>query len=714
MKMLNDPITQRPVLTTLLLSGSILLFIRILVVFFWSVLGENGLSESVLIELTLGLLSGLVIASIVAVTIVYYGRNIGNEVSYDAIATAVTTYAVSSLALLLFAGIVPSGIEDNMVLDTVGAVSSNLVAVGVFATSIALAGFLTTLLLMRRHERTRIYLILQGSILVGIWLCAILNDLSVFFDVLGIVFAVIGGIITLMNIRRLNWLSSIGLDKKIRLMWLTACGAFASAVLALFLTFFNEAYITVSTRSFMYSGAALPAAINLFGLLFFVRLFFATMVSLPNSGIVDRRSNEVEALAGLTILVAESASVEELLTSVTKHALSVCRAHGAWCEMYDNGEISIMGEQLVNEPFVHAIHSRPQLHQLISSNSKPVNIDSVSSVVDTGLQLSAVRSLVSIPIVNNSRRIGSLVMFSTLEFGFETDDVRLLTAFGSTVGVSIDQARLLETAIEKERLQKEFDVARDIQLSLLPRHPPIASCCEVDAVTIPATQVGGDYFDFMTFPDGGLGAIIADVSGKGVPAALYMATLKGVVLAESRVATGPADLLNRINETLYGSMGKHTYITMMCVKMDQNGGEVRIARAGHMPAIFRISGTIQVVTPKGVAVGILPPAAFKEHLEEVVIAVSPGDLCLLTTDGVNERRNASMVEMTADPLMEMMSNGAVDSAKELVKQTLHLLNSHGGTTDQHDDITIVGASFTAPSEQQITADGTEAFAGEQQ
>ncbi len=696
-----DQQTQRPVMTTLIIGGAILVLVRMLAVILWSVVGDNGLTDSVWVEIGLGMLSGLILAAIVGISVLYYGRAIEGELSYERIASAVTTYSVSTLALLLFAAIVPDGAGGGRAYDILGVITSHLIAVGVYAISVSIAGFLTVMLLLRRHERTRLYLFTQAGLLGAIWMFAVLDSVSEVFGVLAIILAVVGGVVTLLNIKRLNWLSTITLDRKIRLLWLTAMGIFASIVLATMLSF-SDGYLATSTELFLRSGTVLPATLNLFGFLFFVRLFFATVASLPNSGIVDRRSSEVDALARLTKLIAESASVQELMTSVTQHALTVCRAHGAWAEMYDGDDVLVYGEQLVSQEYVHSLHGNRTFHRLLATGDRPVHVESIPNAFEGGEAMSAIRSIIAIPLINDGRRIGTLVIFSTMEFGFEQDDVKLLTAFGDSISVGLDQARLTETAIEKERMQKEFDVARNIQLSLLPRKAPDSDCCSIDAVMIPATQVGGDYYDYVRFANGNLGIIIADVSGKGVPAALYMATLKGVVLAEMRSATGPADLLSRINTAIYGNMERHTYITLLCVELNAEGRVLRLARAGHTPALLRLSGVLHTITPKGVAIGIVPPDRFSQLIEEVTVHVKPGDLCLLTTDGVNERRNDHLVEMSFEPLTDMLSETNAVSGAEMVRSTLKILDKHGGGTDQHDDITIVGVAFTTSTE---TRDG---------
>jgi len=218
---------------------------------------------------------------------------------------------------------------------------------------------------------------------------------------------------------------------------------------------------------------------------------------------------------------------------------------------------------------------------------------------------------------------------------------------------------------------------------------------ELGATTIPATQVGGDYFDFLEFPNGRFGIIIADVSGKGIPAAMYMATLKGTVLAEARSAEGPRDLLCSVNATLKGSMEKHTFITMMCAEFNPETSELRIARAGHTPAIIRRESGTSICRPNGIAIGIAAPAIFDSHIEEVSFVVREGDICLLTTDGVNERRNASLEEIGFETVANLIDVLRPASAYQIVEATMALLGEHAGATEQHDDITVIGMLFTA-------------------
>ncbi|MCO6465167.1 MAG: SpoIIE family protein phosphatase [Bradyrhizobiaceae bacterium] len=668
--------------------GVLFTVVRVLVVLLWSLVGDHAVHENVWMELGLSVLSMLILTSAAGAAATFYVKRLSQEFRYDNIVMATTTFAVSTLALLLFAAVAPGEFVDGRPADWITVLTSHLVAVGTFTIAITLATFLAVVALQRQHKRTRLYLGIQTLCVLGIWLATLLLEVGEAFEAISIVLTIIGGFVTLLNIRRLSWLGTIPLEKKVRLLWLCTCGAFAAVVLAVLLAVNTESYVSVSSQMFLRSGICVPAVINLYGFLFFIRMILATLASLPNSGIVDRRSDEVQALSGLTRLVAQSASVDALLESVSQYALSVCRGHGAWCELYDGKQVRIVGEQLVTPEYITHLHNETSLGATLRSAKQPLHVDALTEQHVNTHGVVLIKSLIAIPLITAGVHTGTLVMFSTVEYGFDQDDVLLLSAFADTISVGLEQARLQESSAEKERLQREFEVARSIQISLLPRTAPTTDW-EIDAVMIPAAKVGGDYYDFFSFGNGRSGVIIADVSGKGIPAALYMATLKGVVLAESRNATGPAHLLRLINSALYRTMERRTYISIAVVEFDSDTMILRIARAGHTPTLVRTAASVKTVNPPGIAIGLLPSAQFDGLLSEEQVAVAPGDLCLLTTDGVTERRNENMDELSLDPLVTMLGSSSASHATELVQQALSLVEIHADGTEPHDDITIV-------------------------
>src|SRR5688572_4710414 len=168
---------------------------------------------------------------------------------------------------------------------------------------------------------------------------------------------------------------------------------------------------------------------------------------------------------------------------------------------------------------------------------------------------------------------------------------------------------LLQTAAEKKRMEEELRIARQIQMSLLPRGPLDVAGLAVTALCVPAREVGGDYYDFFRLPQNRLGVLIADVSGKGTSAALYMAELKGLVLSLSQIYFSPRQMLMEVNRIISENLDSRSFITMTYAVIDLDRGLVTFARAGHTPLIYlQASGlpepAAQVLVPSGMVVGL--------------------------------------------------------------------------------------------------------------
>ncbi|MBU3741815.1 MAG: PP2C family protein-serine/threonine phosphatase [Candidatus Kapabacteria bacterium] len=678
------------------------LLARIAIVSWWCVTHDLPLSAAAPVEITTSILADLVLAGFAGIAIVTHRRKRQTPVTYDTVAGAMSLYAMSALVLLLISGVIPLGLVDGVPQSIASAVFVNILAAGFAGITIGMATAVVHVLLGRPHRRTRRYLGLQLALIVCVWAAAALSPVFEGLDVVGVILVITGALVLLLNIRRLHWITVLTIDKKLRLLWLALCAGFAAAVLMAQSGGSDGSGAAQSMDLFVRGGLQVLAVVNLYVLLFVVRVFVATVAALPNSGIVDRRSTEVESLSHVTKLVAESASVEELLTSVTQLSQQVCRAHGAWCETYDVEGLHCVAAQLVHSAYVTSVHNDHELHRLILSCDAPMLIDDVRQRLPDSDVARVLRSLILVPIRRDHRRHGTLVIFSTVPFGFEQDDVRVAAAFGDTVSVALDQARLSDASRERERMHREFEMAQRIQASLLPARVLERPGVDVDAVMIPATEVGGDYFDYITFANGKPGVIIADVAGKGVPAALYMATLKGVVLAAARTSTGPGDLLRRVNATLHGSMQRSTFITIACVEIDIDHHTLRLARAGHTPAIVRTSQGVRTVCPSGMAIGIVGSQTFDEMLVEENIPVQPGDICLLTTDGVTERLDGARAEIPLERITECIGAMEQPAADAVVRSVLALLDDHANGAEAHDDITI--AAIVVQQTSQPTTD----------
>jgi sigma-B regulation protein RsbU (phosphoserine phosphatase) len=269
----------------------------------------------------------------------------------------------------------------------------------------------------------------------------------------------------------------------------------------------------------------------------------------------------------------------------------------------------------------------------------------------------------------------------------------LAGSFNQMIG-SIEN--LLQTAAEKKRLEEELRIARQIQMSLLPRGPLDVPGLAVTALCVPAREVGGDYYDFFRLPGGLLGVLIADVSGKGTSAALYMAELKGLVLSLSQIYLSPRQLLTEVNRIISDNLDTRSFITMTYAVIDLKAGRMTYARAGHTPLIFMRSlaadENVRVLTPSGLVVGLHIPGAhdkFIELLEEESLDLNNGDVIVLYTDGVSEAMNND-ADLFGDSRLSRIieEHGHLESG-ELRERILREIESFVGAADQHDDMTMI-------------------------
>jgi sigma-B regulation protein RsbU (phosphoserine phosphatase) len=269
---------------------------------------------------------------------------------------------------------------------------------------------------------------------------------------------------------------------------------------------------------------------------------------------------------------------------------------------------------------------------------------------------------------------------------------------------------LLRQAAEKKRLEEEMRLAREIQMSLLPRGPLLIPGMTISALCVPAREVGGDYYDIIALPDGRHGVLIADVSGKGMSAALYMAELKGLILSLSQIHLSPRDLLISANRLISMHLDSRSFITMTYAVIDPAAGVVTYARAGHTPMLYLPAGNgsgsrASILAPDGLVLGLRidDGERFASLLAEVTLRILPGDLLVLFTDGISEAMNEHADCFGETQLAELVEEHGHLPIGELRERILREITAFVGGAPQHDDMTMILLKMDA-------AEGVEAAA----
>jgi len=250
---------------------------------------------------------------------------------------------------------------------------------------------------------------------------------------------------------------------------------------------------------------------------------------------------------------------------------------------------------------------------------------------------------------------------------------------------------LLRERAEKDRLEEELRIARQIQMSLLPESTVTVPGLRLAALCIPATEVGGDYYDLLPLSDERLAVVVADVSGKGTSAALYMAELKGLVLSLSRAYASPAALLSEANRILADNLDSRSFITMTYAVFDTAARRMRYARGGHSPIVQfeAATGRTRLLSAPGLGLGLDPGPRFDKLLLEDEVALAPGDVFVFFTDGVSEALSPES-ELFGEPrLMRVIEDGAALETEELKQRILEAIRAFAGGVALHDDMTLV-------------------------
>lgn len=237
-------------------------------------------------------------------------------------------------------------------------------------------------------------------------------------------------------------------------------------------------------------------------------------------------------------------------------------------------------------------------------------------------------------------------------------------------------------------LDQEFRKAREIQQGSLPKIPPRIDTLDVWGTMVPATHVGGDYFDYLLLGPRKLAVIVADVSGKGLPAALYVQKMQGIVQASKTMIRTAGDILLQLQEHLGTTMEPSSFITAVTAMFDLDRHTVEFASAGHLPVFRRRASKIEEIKPDGMWIGQTIGRNFDEELRRTTVEYGPGDVFVLYSDGVVECMNEHSHEFGFDRFRRLL-RGKMGTSKALIQQAMRSLQRFAGGTPQSDDITIV-------------------------
>jgi phosphoserine phosphatase RsbU/P len=313
----------------------------------------------------------------------------------------------------------------------------------------------------------------------------------------------------------------------------------------------------------------------------------------------------------------------------------------------------------------------------------PINTSDKEKISRSGIML-------SVPMFLKDMLIGTINVgekkSGTL---YSQEDIDLLSTVAGQAAVAIENARLHRSELERQKMLEELAIARRIQIGLLPKEMPAVEGLDVAGRSIPALSVGGDYFDFIPIGSDRLLVVVADVSGKGIPAALYMSKVQGMIQLAAGMFTSVRDILTHVNRLLYDGMERNAFITMVAAIFDTRAREVSICRAGHTLPIVGCNDHLGWLEARGIGLGLERGPVFDAGLEEVRRAYTPGELFVFYSDGLTETMDARHNEFGAPRLLSLVQSLEDEPAHVIEHEIVRAASVFKGEAEQHDDVTVV-------------------------
>jgi len=364
----------------------------------------------------------------------------------------------------------------------------------------------------------------------------------------------------------------------------------------------------------------------------------------------------------------------------------------------DGGEIQVTGAAGLPD-LVWEEKSRPIANGLLPLcrvNPRPVRFQSeyLPREIKTSLQELGLAFI--FPLLSDNQVLGAVLLGEKLsETPFYPEDIDVATMLVRQAAMALENIRLYHQVSQQERLRHELEIARRIQLSSLPQKTPVIAELAIAAASLPAQEVGGDYYEYLNGRDRELTVVVGDVSGKGISAALYMSRVQGILRSLHAFAASPRELFIRTNQVLSEGLEKQYFVTALGARFDVRRRQLTVTRAGHLPLFHYCAGEnrVECITPRGMGFGLDTTDAFAEELQELQVPYGSRDVFLFVTDGVTDARAPSGDMFGEEQLAQLFLHSASGSAADICRAITEAVHRFAKDVPPFDDQTIVVVSI---------------------
>ena len=461
-------------------------------------------------------------------------------------------------------------------------------------------------------------------------------------------------------------------------------------------------YVTRSTGDEMLisdlSNHVSVLAIFTFIILYAISSLLVTLFNLPTTSVFEQKLEEVVNFQRLSQSSQTGQNQDEIYDLFLESSISASFANAAWFESNHQTDPSNLIVKNLTKAKVSKL--KEAIHASSSKKSKRGGIgvkatDQNKTLVDN-INHTDYKSVLIYPLTVQQEKIGTMVLLKEVSDGFNNDAVSIVNTFGNQAAVSIENYRLLQSAIENERYQEELKIAKRVHESLLPSTLESNQKFEITAYSKPADEVGGDYYDTHRISDHKFALIIGDVSGKGTSAAFNMSQMKGVFHSLAQIDLDPREFVVKANDALGRCLERTSFITLSYFILDTEEGVIRFSRAGHCPSLYyhRSQSKIEFLKSKGLGLGIIRNKEYCNYVEVNQLNYQKGDVLVLYTDGVTEAKDPENREFGYDRLKSIVQQNIDKPVGDIQKAIIDGVWEFTRVDEIEDDFTTMILKFT--------------------
>lgn len=456
-----------------------------------------------------------------------------------------------------------------------------------------------------------------------------------------------------------------------------------------------ESLSTKTTNYTDYQFHIFILSIITFVTLYSIFSFLVILFNLPTSSVFEQKLEEVVNFQRISQSIQTEQSEESVYNILLETSVSTVFADAAWLEVKHADHPSKLYTYKISDKEAYEIISHLNTQNvrgiLDQSSDKTRNLSRHLAA----LRGSRFRSILAFPIYVKGENIGTLALLKELAESFNKEMTKIVSTFANQAGISIENFRLMEEALQNERYKEELKIAKTVQKSLLPDVLEQDKDFEIAAFSESADEVGGDYYDTLRTNDNEVSLIIADVSGKGTTAAFHMSQMKGIFHSLAQHCIKADEFMRRANQALIYCLERGSFISATFFIVNTLTKKIQYSRAGHCPVLYyhAASGITEYFKDKGIALGMVRNKSYGSFIQSYEFEYRPGDIMVLYTDGVTEAKNDKGEEFGYERLAETLADVKLLSPKEIQAHLINKLYEFSGTKNINDDYTTMIVKF---------------------